>query len=112
MSAKQAPPLVAGQLQKLVGDIRRRVPTVPTAAQRFVMVRDVMIFCVAFNTMKRGFELSVALASQVLQMSRGEVFIFNFLFSKMLRESSQTVVVRRNVECREICAVAAMVECR
>ena len=112
MSAKQAPPLVAGQLQKLVGDIRRRVPTVPTAAQRFVMVRDVMIFCVAFNTMKRGFELSVALASQVLQMSRGEGFIFNFLFSKLLRESSQTVVVRRNVECREICAVAAMVECR
>ena len=110
VSVQQAPPLVKGQLQKLVGNMLRRVPTLPTAAERFAMVRDVAIFCVAFHTMKRGFELSVALASQVLQMSRGEGFIFNFLFGKTLRESSQAVVVRRNVECRDICAVAAMVE--
>ena len=68
------------------------------------MVRDVAIFCVAFHAMKRGFELSVAVASQVLQMSRGEGFIFNLFFGKTLRESSQAVVVRRSVECREICA--------
>ena len=83
---KQAPPLVAGQLQKLVGDMYRRVPTHPTAAERIAMVRDVASFCVAFHTMKRGFELSVALASQGLQMARGEGFIFNFVFGKTLRE--------------------------
>ncbi|CAM9635092.1 unnamed protein product [Laminaria digitata] len=60
--------------------------------------------------MKRGFELSVAVASQVLQMSEGEGFISNFLFGKTLRSSSQAVIVRRNLDCREICAVAAMVE--
>ncbi|CAN0147179.1 unnamed protein product, partial [Laminaria digitata] len=72
--------------------------------------RDVAIFCLAFHTMKRGFELSVAVVSQVLQMSEGEGFIFNFLFGKTIRTSSQAVVVRRNLDCREICAVAAMVE--
>ena len=60
--------------------------------------------------MKRGFELSVAVASQVLQISGGEGFIFNLMFGKMLRNSSQAVVVKKNLDCREICAVAAMVE--
>ena len=107
---KQAPPLVAVQLRELVRNMRRRAQTLPTAAERFAMIRDVAIFCVAFHTMKRGFELSVAVASQVLQMSGGEGFIFNFLFGKTLRNSSQAVVGKKNLDCREICAVAAMVE--
>ena len=71
-----------------------------------------MIVYVAFHTMKRGFELSVAVAAQVMQMSGGEGFIFNFLFEKFLRESSQAVAVRKNIDYHEICAVADMIECR
>ena len=66
---KQAPPLVAVQLRWLVRGMRRRVQTLPTAAERIAMIQDVAKFCVAFHTMKRGFELSVAVASQVLLMS-------------------------------------------
>ena len=109
---KQAPPLVSRQLQKLVGDLRRRVPTLPTAAERFAMVRDVAIFCAAFHTTKGGFDLSVPAACQALQVSRAEGIVFNFLLGKTLRESSQAVVVVRNAGCREICAVAAMIEYR
>lgn len=46
---KQAPPLAADEFRKLVGDMRRRVPTLPTAAGRCAMVRNVAIFCVAFH---------------------------------------------------------------
>ena len=46
----------------------------------------------------------------MLQMSGGEGFIFNFLFGKTLRNSFHAVVVKKNLDCREICAVAAMVE--
>ncbi|CAN0189078.1 unnamed protein product, partial [Laminaria digitata] len=106
VGVRQAPPLVAVQLRDLVRDMRRRGQTLPTAAERIAMIRDVAIFCLAFHSMKRGFELSAAVASQVLQMSEGEEFIFNFLFGKTLRSSSQAVVVRRNLDCR--CAVAAM----
>ena len=109
---KRAPPLVTSQLQKLVRDMRGRVPTLPTAAGRFAMVRDEAIYSDAFHTMKRGFELSVSLGSQVVQISRGEGLIFNILFGKPPRESSQVVVVPRDVDCREICAVAAMIEYR
>ena len=106
MGVKQAPQLVAVQLRELVRDMRRRAQTLRTAAERIAMTRDVAIFCVAFHTMKRGFELSVAVASQVLQMSGGESFIFNFLFGKTLRNSSHAVVVKKNLDCREICAVS------
>lgn len=57
--------------------------------------------------MKHGFELSVAAASQVLQPLGGEGLIFNFLFRKTLRSSSQAVVVTNNLDCLEICAVAS-----
>ena len=43
-------------------------------------------------------------------MTGGEGFIFYFLLGKMLRNSSQAFVVRKNVDCREMCAVAAVVE--
>ena len=107
---KQAPQLVAVQLRELVRDMRRRAQALRTAAERIAMIRDVAIFCVAFHTTKRGFELSVAVASQVWQMSGGEGFISNFLFGKTLQNSSHAVVVKKNQDCPEICAVATMVE--
>ena len=61
---KQAPPLVAVQLGGLVRDMCRRARTLPTVAERIAMIRDMVIFCVAFHTMKCGFELPVAVASQ------------------------------------------------
>ena len=46
----------------------------------------------------------------MLQMSGGEGFIFKSLFGKTLRNSSQAIVVKTNLDCREICAGAAVVE--
>ena len=60
----------------------RCAPALLTAAGRIAMIRDVAIFCVAFCTMKRGFELSVVVASQVLQMAGGEGLIFNFCLER------------------------------
>ena len=64
---KQAPALVAVQLRFLGRDMRRRARILQAAAERTAMIRDVVI-CVAFHTTKRGFELSVAVASHILQM--------------------------------------------
>ncbi|CAM9728164.1 unnamed protein product [Pylaiella littoralis] len=108
VGVKQASPLLASQVRDLVVDMRRRLPTLTTAAARMAMTRDVAVFCLAFHTMKRGFDLSVAVAAKVLRLQGGEGFIFNFLFGKTLRSSSQAVVVKKNLDCRAICAVAAM----
>lgn len=68
---KQAPPQMAVQLRGPVIYIHRRVWVLPTPAERITSIRDVGIFCVALPTMTRGVELSVATASQVLQMTGG-----------------------------------------
>ena len=88
----------------------RCAPALLTAAGRIAMIRDVATFCVAFHVMKRGFELLVAVASQVLQMAGSEGFVSNFLFAKTLRSSPQGVVVRKNLDGREKCAVSAVLE--
>lgn len=62
----------------------------PTADERFTTKRDVTISCVAFHTMMRGFELSVAVASPVFQVPGGQG-LSNFLFGTALRNSSQVV---------------------
>ena len=82
VGVKQAPTLAAVQLRGLVRDMPRRARTLPTAAEHIAMIRDVAIFCVAFHTMTRGFELSVAVGSQVLQMAGGKGFIFNFCLER------------------------------
>ena len=63
---KQAPPLVALQLRGLMRDMRRRARTLPTAAERIANIRDVTMLCVASDTMKRGFEQTVEVATHVL----------------------------------------------
>ena len=111
VQVKQAPPLLAVDVQRLVADMRRRRAQLRSAAERFTVTRDIAIFCVAFHTMKRGSELSVALAAQVMQLDGGRGYIINFLFGKTLRASEkQAVVISKNTDCREICAVAAIVE--
>ena len=49
VSMKQAPPLVASQLRRLVVDMRQRVATLQTEAERFATVRDMAILGVAFH---------------------------------------------------------------
>ena len=49
VGVKQAPQLVAVQLRELVRDMRRRAQALRTAAERIAMIRDVAIFCVAFQ---------------------------------------------------------------
>ena len=73
------------------------------------MVRDGAIFCAAIHTMQRGFELSVAAASQAVYMTGGEVLI-SILLGDTLRITCQAVVARNNLDCRKIYAVAAVVE--
>ncbi|CAM9716960.1 unnamed protein product, partial [Laminaria digitata] len=107
VGVKQEPPLVAVQLRGLVRDMRRRARMLPTAAGIIAIIRDVAMFCVALHAMKRGFEPSVAIASQVLEITGG---ISNFLFGKTLRSSSQAVMLRKNLDCREVGAAAVVVE--
>ncbi|CAM9535322.1 unnamed protein product [Laminaria digitata] len=108
---KQGPArMLSHQLRELVRDMRRRVLTYPTVAERIAATRDIALFCVAFAAMKRGLDLARTLGAQLLRLPDHKGLIFNFQFGKPLRASSEAVVVRQNEDCPEICPVRAMWE--
>ena len=72
VGVKQASPLATVQLRSRVRDTCRSARMLPTAAERIAIIQNAATFCVVFHTMKRGYELSLTVASQMLQMTGGE----------------------------------------
>ena len=69
------------------------------------MTRDIAVFCTAFQTMRRSFELSRTLASRVMQLPHD----VNFHNGKTLRSAAaEAVAVRRDRECLEIFPIRAV----
>ena len=60
--------------------------------------------------MRRGHDLSFAMGSQVLRLPESAELIFNFLFGKTLRRSTEAVVVLADKECSQVCAFRAVTE--
>lgn len=65
---KQAPLMLSHRLERLIGYMRRQAQYGKTPADRMRVTRDVALFCTAFHTMRRGFDLSHTLASRVVQL--------------------------------------------
>ena len=110
VTIQQARPMLAPMLLKLIRYMRQSARQLETAKARVERSRDIALFVTAFHTVQRGFDLSCALAAQVLGMPKGEGLIFNFHFGKTLRASSLAVVARRDRACHELCPVRAVQE--
>ena len=104
------PPMLSPQLKELVRDMRRRAKQCSTASERIAVTRDIAVFCVAFHTMKRGLDLARTLGTELLRLPDHKGLVFNFQFGKLLRASSQAVVVRQDEDCPETCPIRAMWE--
>ena len=84
MGVKQRRPSVAVQVRHLVWNMRCRAQRLTTAAERIALIRDVVVFCVAFWTGKSGFKVKVAVASRLLHVAGGERLIVNPTFDKTI----------------------------
>ena len=112
MGVKQGPPSVAAQLRHLVWDMRHRTQRRPTPAERTALLRDVVVFCVTlYHREMRCQGVGSGCVAIVADDGKREVH-FRFPLRKMLRSSSQADVVRKNLDCRKLCTVEAVVECR
>ena len=98
------------QLRQLLSYTRRTARSRTNLGKRISITRDISLFCVAFHTYGRGFDMSCTLGSQVFKLPDGAGFVFSFHFRKTFRSSSHTVVVRSDRECPHICPVRAMGE--
>eukprot|EP00752_Nemacystus_decipiens_P007886 g7046.t1 len=75
-----------------------------SVSERISTTRDIALFSLAFYTMRRGFDLSCTLGSQVLQLPESAGMIYNFQFGKTLRKSVDSVVVLADRANHRICA--------
>ena len=110
MGVKQGPPSVSVELRHLVWDTRRRAQRLPSAAERIPLIRDAVISWVIHREV-RCEGVGSGYIEIVVDDGKREVH-FHFPLQKMLRSSSQAVVVRKSLDCRKFCTVAAVVEYR
>eukprot|EP00752_Nemacystus_decipiens_P005329 g4833.t1 len=93
VTVHQAAPLLDDTLGALLAHMRLRAQAAESVRERIVLTRDVALFSLAMYSMRRGSDLSFTLAAQILRLPDARGFIFNFLFGKTLRASSEAVVV-------------------
>lgn len=100
----QAAPLLAHTLEELLEHMRMRAQLSRSVEERISITRDIGLYSLAFYTMRRGFDLSCTLGSQVLQLPDSAGMIYNFNFGKTLRKSVDSIVVRADPDNHRICA--------
>ena len=87
------------------------LPKLVTEIDR-VTVHDVAIVCVASTRCSAYRIVGSGCATGVEDVGERGIIFNLFSVERYVWESSQAVVVRSNADCREICAAAAMIECR
>ena len=90
---KQAAPMLSHTLAQLLQSMRVRAQLAESLSERIAITRDVALFSLAFYSMRRGFNLSFTLGSQVLRLPESAGLVLNFHFGKTLQKSMEAVVV-------------------
>ena len=101
---KQEAPMLSHTLAQLLQSMPVRAQLAESLSQRSATTRDIALNLLAFYSMRRGFDLSVTLGSQVLRLPESAGLMFNFHFGKTLRKSVEAVVVLADAENPQICA--------
>ena len=107
---KQAAPMLAHTLAQLLQDMRVRAQLMASVSDRIAITRDIALYSSAFYSLRRGFDLSFTLGSQLLRLPESAGLIFNFHVGKTLRKSVQAVVVLADTEGPETCAFRGVTE--
>ena len=105
VQVNQAPPLLAPTLASLLSHMRNKARLATSAQESMEIARDVALYSLLFHTMRRGFDISFTLGSQLLRLPDGAGWIVNFQFGKTLRSSKDARVVLADPGRAETCAV-------
>ena len=89
----RAAPMLKHTFIDLLSDMRSRAQVSASLAERIALTRDIALFFLALYSIRRGYDLSFTLGSQILKLSKSRGLTFNFQFSETLRASSEAVVV-------------------
>ena len=106
----QAASVLEHALIDMLSDMLSRAQVADSLAERISLTRDIDLYALAFYSIRRGYDLSFTLGSQILKLPESKGLIFNFQFGKTLRASSESVVVLAYQDCPAICAFRAVTD--
>ena len=86
VAVKQAPAVLPSHLHTIVSPLRARLQCTSDPNTRVVLARDLALFTVAFETTKRGDELSRTLIQRIRRLLNLRGFLFNFHWGKIMRD--------------------------
>ena len=109
VAVKQAPAVLPSHFHTIMSPLRVRLQCTSDSYTRVVFARDLALFTVAFETTKRGDELSRTLIQRILRLPNLSGFLFNFQWGKTMRDGADHLIsVAYNHECLATCPVAAV----
>ena len=76
-----------------------RAQLVASVSDRIAITRDTALYSLALHSMRREFDLSFSLRSQLLRLPKSAGLIFIFHYGKTIWESVEAVVVLADTEC-------------
>ena len=76
--------------------LRARLQCTSDLYTRVVLARDLALFTVAFETTKRGDELSRTLIQRILRIPNLSGFLFNFQWGKTMRDVADHLILFRS----------------
>lgn len=95
---------------QLLQDMRVLAQLDASVSDRISITRDMALCSLAIYSVRRGFDLSFTLGSQVLWLLTSAGMIFNFHFGKAPRGYVEAVVVLAEAECLKTCEFRGVTE--
>ena len=74
--------MLSHALAQLLQSMRVRAQLADSLSQRVAITRDIALYSLAFYSMRRGFDLSFTLGSQVLRLPGSAGSVFNSHFGR------------------------------
>ena len=109
VAVNQAPAVFPGHLHAIVSPLRARLQCTFDSNTRVVLAQDLALFTVAFETTKRGDELSRTLIQRILRLPNLNGFLFNFRWGKTMRDGADHLIsFAYNHECLATCPITAV----
>ena len=100
VAVKKPPAVLPSHLHAIVSPLRARLQCISDPYTRVVLARDLTLFMVAFESTKRGDELSRTIIQRTLRLPNLSGFPLNFLWGKTMKDGADHLIsVAYNHEC-------------
>ena len=88
VEVSQAPAMLHSHLTAIIAHMIFHIRCTQDPYDRVVIARDIALFTVAFNTLKRGDGLSRTLIQRILRLPNERGLLFNFQWGKTMRDGA------------------------